>query len=110
MGEVFDIASLEWQAVRPDVAHGVLGRTLLADGVKLMLVHVTPGGKFEMHQDNYGHLFHFLSGEGRLWVQEGQFKVTPGLVARITAGEPHAYANTGNQDLVLISVNIPASG
>ena len=108
MCEAFNIASLEWQLVRPDVAHGVYGKTLLADGVKLVLTRVEVGGKFDMHQDNYGHLFYFLSGEGLLWVQDKRFKAVPDLVVKVTAGEPHAYENIGNQDLVLISVNIPA--
>jgi hypothetical protein len=31
----------------------------------------------------------------------------PGLVVRVTAGEAHAYENISDQDLMLISVNIP---
>ena len=107
MGEVFDTASLEWETVRPDVAHEVYGKTLLANGVKLVLTRVAVGGRFDMHQDNYGHLFYFLSGEGLVWVQDKRFKTLPGLVVRVTTNEPHAYENTGNQDLMLISVNIP---
>jgi len=107
MGEAFDAASLEWEPVRPDVARGVYGKTLLVDGVKLALTRVAVGGRFDMHQDNYGHLFYFLSGEGLVWVQDKRSKAVPGLVVRVTTGEPHAYENTGNQDLMLISVNIP---
>ena len=109
MGEVFDIASLEWEPVRPDVAHGVYGKTLLADGIKIVLTRVTVSGRFDMHQDNYGHLFYFLSGEGLVWIKDKQFRVVPGLVVRVPTGEPHAYENKGNQDLMLISVNIPTS-
>jgi mannose-6-phosphate isomerase-like protein (cupin superfamily) len=59
------------------------------------------------HQDDYGHLFYFLSGEGLVWVQDKEFKASPGLVVRVNAGEVHAYENTGDEDLMLISVNIP---
>ena len=107
MGEAFNAASLEWEPVRPDIAHGVYGKTLLADGVKIVLTRVAVSGRFDTHQDNYGHLFYFLSGNGLVWIQDKQFKTMPGLVVRVAAGEPHAYENKGNQDLVLISVNIP---
>ncbi len=33
-------------------------------------------------------------------------KVVPGLVVRVNTGEPHAYENTGNQELMLISANL----
>ncbi len=106
MGEVFDAAQLEWEPVRPDVAHGVYGKTLLSDGIKVVLTRVAVDGRFDMHRDSYGHLFYFLSGEGLVWVEDKQFKAVPGLVVRVTTGELHAYENTDNQDLMLISVNL----
>ena len=108
MVEVFNVASLDWQPIRPDMAHGVYGKSLMKDGIKIILTRVSPGGKFDCHQDKYGHLFYFLSGDGILRVQAKEFKVAPGLIVRVNAGEPHAYENTGNLDLMLISVNIPA--
>lgn len=107
MSEVFQITALEWQPVRPDVARGVYGKTLLANGVKLVLTRVEPGGTFATHRDDYGHLFYFLSGEGRVWVQEKEYEARVGLVVLVAAGESHAYKNTGDQDLLLISVNVP---
>ncbi len=106
MGEVFDSAGREWEPLRPDVAHGVYGKTLLADGTKVVLTRVAVGGKFEVHRDNYSHLFYFLSGEGLVWVEGKQFKIISGLVVRVPAGESHAYENTGKQDLMLISMNL----
>jgi quercetin dioxygenase-like cupin family protein len=107
MSQVIQDSMLEWQPVRPEVTHGIMGRTLLADGVKVVLTRVTPGGEFKVHRDTYGHLFYFLSGEGILRVNEEEFAAKPGLVARVLPGEPHAYACTGNRDLVLISLNLP---
>lgn len=107
MGEAFDSAGLEWELLRPDVARGVYGKTLLADGTKLVMTRVAVGGKFAVHRDNYSHLFYFLSGTGLVWVEGQQFKIVPGLVVRVPAGELHAYENTGNQDLMLISMNLP---
>jgi len=107
MGQIVDVTELEWQPVRPDAAHGVYGKTLLADAVKIVLTRVAPGGRFSMHRDDYGHLFYFLGGEGVVWVEGNRYPSRPGLLVRVAAGEPHAYENTGVEDLTLLSVNIP---
>ena len=99
--------ALDWQALRPDVAHGVFGKTLLDDGTKMMLVRVEPGGGFASHCDGYGHLFYFLSGEGSVRVGEEESRARPGLVVRVAAGEAHSYENGGAAELLLISVNVP---
>jgi mannose-6-phosphate isomerase-like protein (cupin superfamily) len=109
MGEVFDVMSLDWRPVRPDVAREVYGKTLLADGVKVVLTRVAPGGGFSTHRDDYDHLFYFLGGEGLVWVGDEHFEVRAGLTVRVAAGEAHAYENTGIEDLMLISVNAPDS-
>jgi quercetin dioxygenase-like cupin family protein len=106
VGKVFDAASLEWQPVRPDVATGVFGKTLLANGLKVVLTRVEPGGRFSAHRDDYGHLFYFLSGQGLVSVGGKEFEARPGLTVKVTKGEDHAYENTGTEELMLISVNI----
>jgi len=107
VGKVVDVTSLEWQAVRPDVARGIYGKVLLSEGVKIVLTRVTPGGRFSTHRDDYGHLFYFLSGQGMVWVGEDAFEVRPGLVVRVAAGEAHAYENSGTEEMRLVSVNVP---
>jgi len=107
MNEVFDISSLEWQPVRPEVSHNVFGKAMLNGKVKAVLTRVAPGGKFNMHADAYAHLFYFLSGEGTVWVGKKQSEARSGVVVQVDAGEPHAYENTGKEDLLLVSLNIP---
>ena len=107
MADVFNTETLEWQLTRPDVADGVYAKTILSDsGIKMTLTCVKPGGSFKSHQDSYGHLFYFLSGEGTLSVLNKQHRIQPGLVVHINAGESHSYINNSKQDLMLISVNI----
>jgi quercetin dioxygenase-like cupin family protein len=107
MDHLFDLASVPWQPVRPDVASGVYGRALLDGQVKAVLTRVEPGGRFLSHTDAYAHLFYFLSGEGALWVGGDETAIRPGLVARIEAGVAHAYENRGPEDLLLLSMNLP---
>jgi len=107
MADILSIETLDWQLTRPDTADGVYGKTLLeSNGIKMALTCVQPGGSFKSHQDSYGHLFYFLNGEGTLSVSDKQYSIMPGLVVHISAGESHAYTNTGKQNLTLISVNI----
>lgn len=107
MSQILDAASLDWLSVRPDVARGVFGKTLREGKVKVVLTRVVPGGKFARHRDSYAHLFYFLAGEGTLWVDDQQIAARAGTVAQIDAGAEHAYENSGNTDLVLLSLNIP---
>ncbi|MEW5717415.1 MAG: cupin domain-containing protein [Chloroflexota bacterium] len=107
MSQIFDATTLNWQPVRPEITRGVFGKTLLDGKIKAVLTRVAPGGKFEMHRDQYAHLFYFLSGEGKVWVGGKQFAARAGLVAQIDVGDDHAYENVGNEDLILLSLNIP---
>jgi mannose-6-phosphate isomerase-like protein (cupin superfamily) len=108
MSVLFDVSTVEWKPVRPEIADGVFGRALLDGKVKAVLTRVEPGGKFNMHADKYAHLFYFLSGEGTVWVGNIRSDVRTGTVVQVDAGESHAYENTGKEDLVLVSLNIPA--
>jgi mannose-6-phosphate isomerase-like protein (cupin superfamily) len=110
MSRFFEVDALEWQPVRPDVAHEVFGKTLLADGVRMTLTRVAPGGGFYLHEDDYGHLFYFLAGTGIVRIGEDEFPVRPGTVVQVAAGESHTYVNMGTEELLLISVNLPSAG
>src|ERR1700688_1558029 len=109
MGTFIDIGTREWETVRPDVAQGVLGMTILDEGVKMTVTRVLPGSGFAAHHDVYGHLLYFLSGSGVVGVNGEEAAIRPGLVVRIQAGEEHYYRNTGSDELTLLSVNIPLS-
>ncbi len=110
MSRSFEVDALEWQAIRPDAAHEVFGKTLLADGVRMVLTRVAPGGGFYIHTDDYGHLFYFLAGTGIVKVGEEEFPVRPGTVVQVAAGETHSYVNMGTEELLLISLNLPVHG
>ncbi len=107
MSRSFEVDALEWQPVRPDVAREVIGKTLLADRISMVLTQVAPGGGFYVHADDYGHLFYFLAGTGIVKVGEEEFLARPGTVVQVAAGEAHSYVNMGTEDLILISLNLP---
>jgi quercetin dioxygenase-like cupin family protein len=109
MVKVFEVKDLEWEPVRPAITQDVFGKALLSENVKVVLTRVAPGGKFKLHHDNYAHLFYFVRGEGSVQVGDEQFAARPGMVVQIAAGEEHSYGNAGNEDLVLLSLNLPAA-
>jgi quercetin dioxygenase-like cupin family protein len=105
--EAFDLDSIEWKPVRQDVADGVYGKTVLDEFIKIVHTRVKPGGGFSPHEDSYAHLLYFLSGSGIVGVGKQRLHARTGLVVHISAGEEHFYQNTGDDDLILISLNIP---
>ena len=107
MDRFVETESLEWRPVRPDAAQKVFGRTILEGGTKIVVTRVEPGGSFAPHCDGYDHLLYFLAGSGVVGVGKEEAPARPGLAVRVAAGEEHWYRNTGNEDLVLISANIP---
>jgi len=109
MAEIKDQASLPWQPVRPQLARGIFGKTLLDGATRIVLTRVAPGGRFAGHEDAYDHLFYILEGAGLVVVAGQEFPVTPGSIVRVAAGERHGYRNNGPADLLLISVNLPHS-
>jgi quercetin dioxygenase-like cupin family protein len=106
--DVKTIDSIDWEMVRPEISHDIFGKTLMDDGVKAVLTRVAPGGAFKNHRDKYGHLLYFLSGEASVSVEERHVIAHAGTIVRINPGEMHAYANTGKEDLILMSLNLPA--
>jgi quercetin dioxygenase-like cupin family protein len=108
MGTAFQLNDLPWTPVRPALTSGVFGRTLLDTGTKMVLTRVEPAGGFAPHVDAYGHLLYILSGSGLAVSGGSEYQLAPGLVLQIPAGEQHSYRNTGLDQLVLISLNLPA--
>ena len=108
MSELTDTNALDWQPVRPELTTGVSGKLLRDGATRIVLTRVVPGGCFPPHRDKYGHLFHFLSGTGEALIEEERIAVGPGICLQIAAGELHGYENNGQEDLLLISVNLAA--
>ncbi len=107
MSDIIDVDLLEWETVRPDVAHGVYGKTLLDTGVKLVLTRVLPGGGVTAHRDAFGHLLYFIGGSGKIGIGGEEVGIKPGLVVRVEPGEEHYYAGSADEELTLLSVNLP---
>jgi mannose-6-phosphate isomerase-like protein (cupin superfamily) len=107
MGKITDVDLLEWEAVRPDVARGVYGKTLLDGGVKLVLTRVQPGGGFTVHRDGYSHLLYFIGGSGKIGIGGKEVRIKPGLAVRVEAGEEHWYTSSAGEELMLLAVNLP---
>lgn len=108
MAEFLEDDSLAWQPVRPEITSGVSGKVLLAGPIRAVLTRVAPGGRFAPHHDPYAHLFYVLAGTGEVVAGEERRRVGAGSVVRIAAGEVHGYENSWMEELLLISLNLPA--
>ncbi len=107
MAKVIDSRSSAWQPVRPELTTGVTGKLLFDGATKMVLTKVEPGGVFRPHSDCYGHLFHILSGQALAKVEAQEYRLAAGMSLQVDAGELHGYENCGQEELLLISLNLP---
>ena len=109
---IYKLDEKEWAATRKDLTKEVYGKSLIPEDLtnnKIVLTKVNPGGEFTLHKDPYHHIFYFLSGKGEGKLGEETYQIKPNLVVEVPAGEIHGYKNTGETDLLLLTVNIPIS-
>jgi quercetin dioxygenase-like cupin family protein len=60
-----------------------------------------------LHTHPWEHQFYVVSGEGALLSEQGETRLTPGLVGFIPGGEPHTFVNRGKGSFVFVD-SIPA--
>jgi quercetin dioxygenase-like cupin family protein len=83
-----------------------LSRDSFPSGFKGSLTLAKPGGEFPEHADPYTHVFYILAGEGEASVEGETIPWRKGAALTVPAGMKHAYRNTGETDLLLITLNI----
>ncbi|HEX9779416.1 MAG TPA: cupin domain-containing protein [Geopsychrobacteraceae bacterium] len=110
MAKLIDSNLQEWEAVRPELTEKVTGKVQLDGPTRMVLTRVRPGGMFRPHRDNYRHLFHILSGRGLFRVDAREYELSAGMTLQVEAGALHSYENRGQQDLLLISLNLSRQG
>ncbi|MEA2069660.1 MAG: cupin domain-containing protein [Asgard group archaeon] len=108
---VFQLDTVDWKNVRPDLATNIFGKRLFSSDesdLKFTLTRVEPNGEFKSHSDTYHHVFYFIEGTGILFIADESYKIQPGLVAHIPSGVEHSYKNlSGKKELFLLTCNIP---
>jgi mannose-6-phosphate isomerase-like protein (cupin superfamily) len=108
MSTAIRLEDLPSTPVRPEIANGITGKTMLDSATKMVYTRVEPGGGFAPHVDAYDHLMYIVSGSGIAVAGGVDYQLEPGLMLEIEAGEEHCYRNTGSDVMELISLNIPA--
>ncbi len=106
---VYHLEASDWNAVRPEVTRGILGKSLLPKGAKDVEVTVTkvqPHGGFSLHRDSYHHVLYILQGRGEVRLGDDVYPIGPDTIVEVPAGEAHAYSNKGDAEMVLLTLNI----
>jgi quercetin dioxygenase-like cupin family protein len=106
---VYDVSDEDWSLIRRELTEGIKGLTLLhtkSQEVKLTLTRVEPRGTFRLHSDSYHHLFYCISGTGHATIANQTYELKAGRVLEVPSGIEHSYENTGDEILVLLTVNI----
>ncbi|MFX0113005.1 MAG: cupin domain-containing protein [Candidatus Hodarchaeota archaeon] len=109
---VYRLNEMSWEILRKDFAKKVFGKTLIPEeltDIKVVLTKVEPGGAFSLHKDPYYHILYFIEGEGEGWLEDETYQIKPGTVVNVPAGVSHGYKNMGEENLLLLTMNIPTS-
>ncbi|HUT80301.1 MAG TPA: cupin domain-containing protein [Candidatus Bathyarchaeia archaeon] len=108
--KIYNLNNVEWNSIRPEFTIKITGKSILPkewSDIKLTITKVEPEGEFPIHKDAYHHIFYFITGNGRLFIEQKQFDIIPNLVVEIPAGLSHGYKNTGSEEMILLTGNIP---
>ena len=108
--KIYSLDSKEWSFIREDVTSLVFGKSLIPKdwtNVSMSVTKVSPNGEFSKHIDSYHHVFYFLKGKGIGYIGNEEYEIKPELVVEIPAGIMHGYKNDGDEDLILLTVNVP---
>lgn len=96
--------------VRGDITKDIVGRSLIPESLSKTSVTYTkvgPSGRFEEHVDDYHHVLLFPHGHGILYIDKHEYAIEEGMLVEIPAGTPHGYQNITDEDMLLITINIP---
>lgn len=85
---------------------GVLGKEY-SDAYSVDLVRIAPGGYSPVHIDPDNHAFYFMEGTGLVIIAGETHRVRPGSVVKIPFGALHSLQNTGQEDLLFLTIYDP---
>ena len=108
----FHINDIAWKELRglavTKAAYKVLADRSYTDGAySLEYTRVGVGGASPPHVEGWGHLFYILSGKGEINIQGKSSPIQAGSVCPVRAGQEHTFANTGDEDLLMLVIYHP---
>jgi quercetin dioxygenase-like cupin family protein len=107
----FNITERHWDVFLKGNTKGIYSKNVDPAGVisafTIKLMKVEPDGEFPLHIDPYSHLFYLLSGHGEGLLGNTVYTMKKGHVTIVNTGIRHGYRNIGNEDMYLLTMNIP---
>ena len=79
-----------------------------APDITLGLVTFAPGARNVFHTHTAGQILYALEGEGIVATEKEEFKLKPGMVAYIPAGEKHWHGAAKNSSFSHLSILPPS--
>ena len=107
---IYDLQLKDWSRIREDLTEQVYGKSFIPkdwSNVAISLTKVESEGEFRNHIDPYHHVFYFIKGTGVGYINNEEYEIKPELIVEIPAGIDHGYKNTGKEQLILLTINIP---
>jgi len=79
------------------------GKWIAADRI---VYHPGDSAAKHYHKDAY-HMFYILEGEGWIFVNEGAYRLTPGMVAAVKPDELHWFKNETEDNFIFVEFWAP---
>lgn len=107
----FNLNAVDWAKFEKGNAKGIYVKDLDPTGfiekLTIKLMKVEPGGESPPHVDPYSHLFYLFKGTAEGLLGENVYRMEVGHVTFVKAGVRHGYRNMGEENLYLLTLNIP---
>ena len=107
----FNLNEVEWAQFEKGNAKSIYVKDLDPAGsigkFTIKLMKVKPGGEFPPHVDSYSHLFYLIKGVGEGLLGNKVYRMVKGHVTFVKAGVRHGYRNIGEENMYLLTTNIP---
>jgi quercetin dioxygenase-like cupin family protein len=107
--ELIHLDEIPWEPLgskTKEVFRKSLSAKAFPSGFKATLTLARPGGEFPEHVDPYTHIFYILEGKGEASLEGRSIPLQKGDTLTVGAGKKHGWRNSGQADLILITLNL----
>ncbi|CAG4909514.1 cupin domain-containing protein [Paraburkholderia gardini] len=111
---VFSMDDMPWRNLKElPAARGFKYKALVCDDpgytdtYSCELVALGPEDHSVAHREEWNHTLIFLEGQGELTIRGQKWTVTKGSVAKVKAGDVHLLTNTGDEQMLVLTIYDP---
>ncbi|MQA75328.1 MAG: cupin domain-containing protein [Solirubrobacterales bacterium] len=114
MGDTYELVDAVFKEVERQETQGVEIHVLVpaheGGRTQVSVTRIAPGGRYDIHVDEYAQVFCVLDGQGEAEVGGERTRLEPGVILRTNVGDPHGLWAAADRSLVVLTVNTYPEG